>query len=111
MNWVSAPTPHHELDRTRRAFPGDTSRARDDRGNAGGARALQELPCNAARTVLRELQPGRWYAAIYTLFAMRRVFRRGWPGTLFKAVVLFFVYSIVFALTFVGVVVYAALQL
>jgi len=52
-----------------------------------------------------------WYAAIYTLFAMRRVFRRGWPGTLFKAVVLFFVYCIVFALTFVGVIVYAALQL
>jgi hypothetical protein len=52
-----------------------------------------------------------WWAAIYTLFAMRRVFRRGWPGTLFKAVVLFFVYSIVFAFTFVGVIVYAALQL
>jgi len=52
-----------------------------------------------------------WYAAIYTLFAMRRVFRRGWLGTLSKAVVLFFVYSIVFALTFFGVVVYAALQL
>jgi hypothetical protein len=53
----------------------------------------------------------RWYAAIYTFFATRRVFRRGWPGPLFKAVVLFFVYSIVFALTFVGVIVYAALQL
>jgi hypothetical protein len=52
-----------------------------------------------------------WYAAIYTLFAMRRVFRRGWPGTLFKAVVLFFVYNIVFALTLIGVIVYAALQL
>jgi hypothetical protein len=52
-----------------------------------------------------------WWAAIYTLFAMRRVFRRGWPGTLFKAVILFFVYSILFALTFVGVIVYAALQL
>jgi len=52
-----------------------------------------------------------WYAAIYTLFAMRRVFRRGWLGTLFNAVVLFFVYSILFAFTFVGVIVYAALQL
>jgi hypothetical protein len=52
-----------------------------------------------------------WCAAIYTLFAMRQVFRRGWPGTLFKAVVLFFVYCIVFAITFVGVIVYAALQL
>ena len=52
-----------------------------------------------------------WYAAIYTLFAMRRVFRRSWAGTLFKGVVLFFVYSIVLALTFAGVIVYAALQL
>jgi hypothetical protein len=52
-----------------------------------------------------------WYLAIYTLFAMRRVFRRSWGGTLFKAVVLFFVYNIVFVLTLAGVVVYAALQL
>jgi hypothetical protein len=42
---------------------------------------------------------------------MRRVFRRSWVGTLFKGVVLFLVYSIMFALTFVGVIVYAALQL
>jgi Protein of unknown function (DUF3667) len=52
-----------------------------------------------------------WWAAIYALFALRRVFRRSWIGTLFKAVVLFFVYSILFAFTFFGVVVYAALQL
>src|SRR3984893_11402333 len=28
-----------------------------------------------------------WYLAIYTLFAMRRVFQSGWIGTVFKAVV------------------------
>jgi hypothetical protein len=52
-----------------------------------------------------------WCVAIYTLIAMRRVFGRSWGGTLFKAVLLFFVYSIVFALTLSGVFVYAGLQL
>jgi hypothetical protein len=52
-----------------------------------------------------------WTMPVYTLMAMRRVFRRGWLSTLFKAVVLFFVYSIVFGLTVAGVFVYAALQL
>ena len=52
-----------------------------------------------------------WCLAIYTLIAMRRVFGRSWAGTLFKAVLLFFVYSIVFALTLAGVFVYAGLQL
>jgi hypothetical protein len=52
-----------------------------------------------------------WCVAIYTLIAMRRVFGRSWAGTLFKAVLLFFVYSIVFALTVGGVFVYAGLQL
>jgi hypothetical protein len=52
-----------------------------------------------------------WCLPIYTLFAMRRVFRRSWIGTLFKGVVLFFVYSIVFGVTVAGVVVYAVLQL
>jgi len=52
-----------------------------------------------------------WCIAIYTLIAMRRVFGRSWAGTLFKAVLLFFVYSIVFALTLGGVFVYAGLQL
>ena len=40
--------------------------------------------------------------------AMRRVFRRSWPGTVFKAVVLFFIYMIVFALTVGAVFVYCA---
>ena len=52
-----------------------------------------------------------WTLPVYTLMAMRRVFRRTWPGTLFKGVVLFFVYMIVFGLTVAGVFVYAALQL
>jgi Protein of unknown function (DUF3667) len=52
-----------------------------------------------------------WTLPVYTLMAMRRVFRRGWPGTVFKGVVLFFLYSIVFGLTVAGVFVYAAWQL
>jgi hypothetical protein len=52
-----------------------------------------------------------WTLPVYTVLSMRRVFRRGWLGTLVKGVALFFTYSIVFALTVAGVVVYAALQL
>jgi uncharacterized protein DUF3667 len=52
-----------------------------------------------------------WALPVYTVVGLRRVFRRSWPGTLFKAVVLFFVYSIVAALTVAGVFVYAAAQL
>jgi len=52
-----------------------------------------------------------WSLPVYTLMAMRRVFRRSWPGTVFKAIMLFFVYSIVFGLTVAGAFVYAALQL
>jgi hypothetical protein len=52
-----------------------------------------------------------WSLPVYTVSALRRVFRRSWPGTLFKGVVLFFVYMIVFGLTVAGAFVYAALQL
>ena len=52
-----------------------------------------------------------WILPICSILAMRRVFRRSWTGTLFKAVVLFFVYMIVFGLTVAGVFVYAAFQL
>jgi hypothetical protein len=52
-----------------------------------------------------------WCMPVYTVIAMRRVFQRSWAGTVFKAVLLFFIYSIVFILTLVGVVVYAILQL
>jgi hypothetical protein len=52
-----------------------------------------------------------WTLPVYTLMAMRRVFRRGWPGTVFKGVVLFFIYMIMFALTVGAVVVYSLLQL
>jgi uncharacterized membrane protein len=52
-----------------------------------------------------------WTLPVYTLMAMRRVFHRSWPGTVFKAIVLFFIYMIVFALTVGAVVVYSLLQL
>jgi hypothetical protein len=52
-----------------------------------------------------------WTLPVYSVMAMRRVFRRSWLGTAFKAVVLFFVYSIVAGLTVAGVFVYAASQL
>jgi hypothetical protein len=52
-----------------------------------------------------------WSLPIYTVMALRRVFRRSWLGTVFKGVVLFFVYMIIFGLTVAAVVVYAALQL
>jgi hypothetical protein len=52
-----------------------------------------------------------WTLPVYTVLGMRRVFPRGWLGTLFKAVVLFLVYSTVFGLTVAAVVVYAAAQL
>jgi hypothetical protein len=52
-----------------------------------------------------------WCLPIYTVLAMRRVFRRSWSGTIFKGILLFFVYTIVFGLTVAGVVVYSAFQL
>jgi uncharacterized membrane protein len=52
-----------------------------------------------------------WSLPVYTLMAMRRVFRRSWVGTLFKAAVLFFAYTAVFGLTVAGVFLYAAWQL
>jgi hypothetical protein len=52
-----------------------------------------------------------WTLPVYTLAAMRRVFRRTWLGTLVTAVALFFVYMAVFGLTVLGVFVYAVLQL
>jgi hypothetical protein len=52
-----------------------------------------------------------WTLPVYTVSAMRRVFPRSWPGTLFKGIVLFFVYMIVLGLTVAGAFVYAAFQL
>ena len=52
-----------------------------------------------------------WTMPVYTVIAMRRVFRRGWGGTLAKGIALFFVYMLVFALTMGVVFLYAALQL
>jgi Protein of unknown function (DUF3667) len=52
-----------------------------------------------------------WSFPVYTVVAMRRVFRRGWFGTLLKGVALFFVYMIVFAATIAGTIVYTAFRL
>jgi hypothetical protein len=52
-----------------------------------------------------------WSLAVYTVLAMRRVFRRGWAATVFKGMALFFVYMIVLSITLAGVIFYAALQL
>jgi hypothetical protein len=52
-----------------------------------------------------------WWMPVYTVLAMRKVFRDGWAATLFKGVALFFVYTIVFGLTVAAVFVYAMLQL
>lgn len=51
-----------------------------------------------------------WATAGYTVLALKRVFARAWVNTLFKAVGLFFVYSIALALTIAGVFVYAVMQ-
>jgi hypothetical protein len=52
-----------------------------------------------------------WSMPVYNVVAMRRVFRRGWFGTLLKGVALFFVYMIVFAATIAGTIVYTAFRL
>jgi hypothetical protein len=52
-----------------------------------------------------------WWAFIYTVVAMRRVFRRSWLGTFFKACALYLVYTVLLAITIAVVFVYAALQL
>ncbi len=52
-----------------------------------------------------------WVMVLYTAVAMRQVFTKSWPGTLFKGFALFFVYMIVLAITVSGVFVYALLQL
>jgi hypothetical protein len=52
-----------------------------------------------------------WTMPFYTVTAMRRVFTKSWLGAVFKAVVLFVVYMIVFVLAVVAVSLYAAAQL
>jgi Protein of unknown function (DUF3667) len=52
-----------------------------------------------------------WTVPVYTLLALRRVFRRGWALTLVKAAALFIVYAVVISATVGGVFFYAALQL
>ena len=52
-----------------------------------------------------------WSFPVYTVLAMRRVFRGGWFGTLSKGIVLFLVYMTVFVLAMFAAFFYAALQL
>jgi hypothetical protein len=52
-----------------------------------------------------------WWAFLYSVVAMRRVFRRSWIGTVFKACALFMVYTVLLGITVGAVFVYAALQL
>jgi hypothetical protein len=52
-----------------------------------------------------------WSLPLYTVLAIRRVYGRSWPGTLFKASALFVVYMVVLAITVAGVFLYAMLQL
>ena len=52
-----------------------------------------------------------WSLPLYRVIAMRRVFGRGWTGTLVKAVALFVVYMVVLGMTIGGVFLYAMLQL
>jgi hypothetical protein len=52
-----------------------------------------------------------WFLPIYTVLALRRVFKRRWFNTVLKAAGLYVVYMVVFALTVGGVFVYAILQL
>jgi hypothetical protein len=52
-----------------------------------------------------------WSLPVYAVLAMRRVFGRRWPRTLFNAFALFVVYLVVFNLTVTAVFVYAVLQL
>lgn len=51
------------------------------------------------------------YMPVYLVLAMKRVFRRGVANTLFKALMLFFIYLIVLSFTMAGTVLYAALRL
>lgn len=52
-----------------------------------------------------------WSLPVYSVLAMRKVFRGSWAATLIKGVALFFIYMIVFGLTVGAVFVYAILQL
>ena len=51
------------------------------------------------------------YMPVYLVLAMKRVFKRGWPNTIFKALILFIIYLFVLSFTMAGTVLYAALRL
>jgi hypothetical protein len=52
-----------------------------------------------------------WLLPLYPVLAMRRVFGRGWAGTLLKGFALFATYMVVLVITLLGVFLYAMLQL
>jgi hypothetical protein len=52
-----------------------------------------------------------WSLPLYSVVAIKRVFKGSWFGTLLKAFALFAVYMVVLAITVVGVFLYAVLQL
>jgi hypothetical protein len=52
-----------------------------------------------------------WCLPVYTVLALRRVFKNGWPATLLKAFALSVAYFLLAALTSFAAVVYAALEL
>ncbi|MEP6548810.1 MAG: DUF3667 domain-containing protein [Gammaproteobacteria bacterium] len=52
-----------------------------------------------------------WSLPLYTVLAMKRVFRRSWKATVAKAFALFAVYMVVLSITMAGVFLYAVLQL
>jgi hypothetical protein len=52
-----------------------------------------------------------WAMPLYTVLAMKRVFRRSWKCTVAKAFALFAVYMVVLLITLTGVFLYAVLQL
>ena len=81
----------------------------------------------ATLSLLTDVATGAWTAAkpvgdvvgvllflsvvFYSILALRRVFQHSWPKTLFKAVLLFFVYLSVMALGMAAVTIYAIMQL
>jgi hypothetical protein len=52
-----------------------------------------------------------WCLPLYTVIAMRRVFRRRWTSMVFKVLALFLVYLVVLTITVGAVFLYAVLRL
>jgi len=74
-------------------------------GEASDAWPVLKLPDDILSTVLF------WSLPVYTLLAVRRVFREGWVKTGCKFAALLIVYAMVLNLTIIGVFAYAALRI